>query len=97
MQMIEFLLGAAVGAGVVIIWALRRPGRRDMSKKGHKGPHVTEKSDNPAMPEIKKLDLKPGDHVILLVRQVKGLSDGPGALIEKEYIFIKKVPAPLLF
>lgn len=63
-----------------------------MSKKGHKGPHVTKKSDNPAMPEIRGLDLKPGDHVILRVRQVKGLSDGPGALIEKEYIFVKKYP-----
>ena len=39
---------------------LRRPGRRDMSKKGHKGPHVTKKTDNPSMPEFKKLDLKPG-------------------------------------
>ena len=28
----------------------------------------------------------------LRVRQVKGLSDGPGALIEKEYIFVKKYP-----
>lgn len=63
-----------------------------MSKKGHKGPHVTKKTDNPAMPEFKKLDLKPGDHVILRVRQVKGLSDVPGALIEKEYIFVKKYP-----
>lgn len=63
-----------------------------MSKKGHKGPHVAKKTDNPAMPEIRRPDLKPGDHVILRVRQVKGLSDGPGALIEKEYIFVKKYP-----
>ena len=63
-----------------------------MSKKGHKGPHVAKKTDNPAMPEFKKLDLKPGDHVILLVRQPKGLSDGPTSLVEKEYIFIKKYP-----
>lgn len=27
MQMIEFPLGAAVGAGVVIIWALNRAGK----------------------------------------------------------------------
>lgn len=63
-----------------------------MSKKGHKGPHVTKKSDNPAMPETRRLDLNPGDHVILRVRQVKGLSDVPGALSEKEYIFVKKYP-----
>ncbi len=63
-----------------------------MSKKGHKGPHVAKKTDNPAMPELRKLDLKPGDHVILLVRQPKGLSDGPTFLTEKEYIFVKKYP-----
>ena len=30
--------------------------------------------------------------MILRVRQVKGLSDVPWALIEKEYIFVKKYP-----
>lgn len=63
-----------------------------MEKKGHKGPHVAKKTDNPAMPETRRLDLKPGDHVILLVRQPKGLSDGPTWLVEKEYIFINKYP-----
>ena len=60
-----------------------------MSKKGHKGPHVAKKTDNPAMPEIRRLDLKPGDHVTLLVSERRA-KDWGLQQIEKEFVFIKK-------
>lgn len=60
-----------------------------MSKKGHKGPHVAKKTDNPAMPEIRGLDLKPGDHVTLLVSERRA-KDWEFQQIEKEFVFIKK-------
>lgn len=62
-----------------------------MSKKGHKGPHVAKKTDNPAMPETRRLDLKPGDHVILLVSERRA-KDWGLQQIEKEFVFIKKYP-----
>ena len=62
-----------------------------MSKKGHKGPHVAKKTDNPAMPQIRRLDLKPGDHVTLLVSERRA-KDWGLQQIEKEFVFIKKYP-----
>ena len=62
-----------------------------MSKKGHKGPHVRKKTDNPAMPEFKKLDLKPGDHVTLMVSERRA-KDWGLQQTEKEFVFIKKYP-----
>lgn len=51
---------------------------------------MAKKTDNPALPSIMRINLRPGDHVVLLVKQPKGLGDGPTSFVEKEYIFVKK-------
>ena len=40
-----------------------------MKKKERKWVHISKRSENPQMPEIKKMEMKPGDHVTLLVSE----------------------------
>ena len=57
---------------------------------------VAKKSVNPHMPLLKKIELLPGDHVILSVKKLDGSHRGYFT-IKKEYIFIKKYPHHYLF
>ena len=63
-----------------------------MWKKRYESEHLAKKTDNPEFPSVAHINLRPGDHVVLLVKQLKGLSNGPASLVEKEYIFVKKYP-----
>lgn len=54
--------------------------------------HITKMSDNPPLPKAhQSIDLKPGDHVILMVREQR-VRDWKFFLVEKEFIFVKKYP-----
>ena len=62
-----------------------------MKKKERKWVHISKRSENPQMPEIKKMEMKPGDHVTLLVSERRA-KDWGLQQIEKEFVFIKKYP-----
>lgn len=63
-----------------------------MRRKRYESEHLAKRTDNPDLPKTAHINLRPGDHVVLLVKQLKGLSDWPASLVRKEYIFVKKYP-----